>query len=272
MVWLKRPFSRVANLAKPAVPWQPLQFASLEEYAGWLAERAEWVADPLGGVIDSFPSLGHAAYQLLATGKCSLQLGTDQVCWRCREAPAETLPPPEPSAQNVETPAVVPLCREILTPEVTGQDAWDRYRIAELLKGDRFQRHPCVDSDCVICYADRMLGAARVEGDELYYRIDARTGELVMERIHWRGDLPQQLPSPLISQQEAEALVEGRVESSYLAFPSIDHPALDVSKPASRTPCWHVSSHTVDEKGIEYPWVTVIDALTEQILGRYAPS
>ena len=69
MVWLKRPFSRVANLTKPAVPWQPLQFGSLEEYAGWLRERAEWVADPLGGVIDSFPSLGHAAYQLLATGK-----------------------------------------------------------------------------------------------------------------------------------------------------------------------------------------------------------
>jgi hypothetical protein len=33
MVWLKRPFSRVANLTKPAVPWQPLQFASLDEYA-----------------------------------------------------------------------------------------------------------------------------------------------------------------------------------------------------------------------------------------------
>lgn len=69
MVWLKRPFSRAANLAKPAVDWQPLQFASLEEYAGWLREHAEWVADPLGGVIDSFPSLGNAAFQLLSTGK-----------------------------------------------------------------------------------------------------------------------------------------------------------------------------------------------------------
>lgn len=69
MVWLKRPFSRAANLAKPTVDWQPLQFASLEEYAGWLREHAEWVADPLGGVIDSFPSLGNAAFQLLSTGK-----------------------------------------------------------------------------------------------------------------------------------------------------------------------------------------------------------
>ena len=69
MVWLKRPFSRVANLAKPAVPWQPLQFASLDEYAEWLTDHVEWVADPLGGVVDSFPSLGNAAYQLLSTGK-----------------------------------------------------------------------------------------------------------------------------------------------------------------------------------------------------------
>ncbi len=69
MVRLKRPFSRLADRTRPRVPWQPLQFASLEEYAGWLREHAEWVADPLGGVIDSFPSLGHAAYQLLATGK-----------------------------------------------------------------------------------------------------------------------------------------------------------------------------------------------------------
>lgn len=69
MVWLKRPFSRVANLAKPAVSWQPLQFASLDEYAEWLKDHVEWVADPLGGVVDSFPSLGNAAFQLLSTGK-----------------------------------------------------------------------------------------------------------------------------------------------------------------------------------------------------------
>jgi hypothetical protein len=69
MVWLKRPFSRVANLAKPAVLWQPLQFASLDEYAEWLKDHVEWVADPLGGVIDSFPSLGNAAFQLLSSGK-----------------------------------------------------------------------------------------------------------------------------------------------------------------------------------------------------------
>jgi hypothetical protein len=69
MVWLKRPFSRVANLTKPAVSWQPLQFASLDEYAEWLKDHVEWVADPLGGVVDSFPSLGNAAFQLLSTGK-----------------------------------------------------------------------------------------------------------------------------------------------------------------------------------------------------------
>lgn len=69
MVWLKRPFSRMVNLTKPAVPWQPLQFTSLDEYAQWLRERVEWVPDPLGGVVDSFPSLGNATFQLLSTGK-----------------------------------------------------------------------------------------------------------------------------------------------------------------------------------------------------------
>lgn len=69
MVWLKRPFSRLANLTKPKVPWQPLAFSSLDEYASWLADHVEWVSDPLGGVVDSFPSLGNAAYQLLTRGK-----------------------------------------------------------------------------------------------------------------------------------------------------------------------------------------------------------
>jgi hypothetical protein len=69
MVWLKRPFSWLANKTKPTVPWQPLRFASLEEYAEWAREHVEWVADPLGGVVDSFPSLGNAAYQLLSKGK-----------------------------------------------------------------------------------------------------------------------------------------------------------------------------------------------------------
>lgn len=69
MVWLKRPFSTLANKTKPSVSWQPLQFTSLDEYAVWLRDHVEWVADPLGGVVDSFPSLGNAAYQLLAKGK-----------------------------------------------------------------------------------------------------------------------------------------------------------------------------------------------------------
>jgi hypothetical protein len=69
MVWLKRPFSRVINLTRPAVTWQPLAFGSLDEVAGWLQEHVRWVPDPLGGVLDFSPSLGHAAWQLIRTGQ-----------------------------------------------------------------------------------------------------------------------------------------------------------------------------------------------------------
>ena len=48
MVWLKRPFSRVANRTKPSLPWKPLNFDSLEDYAQWLPDHVEWISDPLG--------------------------------------------------------------------------------------------------------------------------------------------------------------------------------------------------------------------------------
>ena len=71
MVWLKRPFSRIANRTRPSLPWQPLNFDSLEDYAQWLPDHVEWISDPLGGVVDFFPSLGNAAWQLATKGRFS---------------------------------------------------------------------------------------------------------------------------------------------------------------------------------------------------------
>ena len=71
-IWMtrfKRPFSRAVMRLRPSLPWQPLEFASLEEYAQWLPQHVRWVPDPLGGVIDFFPSLGYMAWQLFTKGE-----------------------------------------------------------------------------------------------------------------------------------------------------------------------------------------------------------
>lgn len=72
IVWmtrLKRPFSNAAARLRPSLPWQPLEFASLEEYGRWLPDHVRWTPDPLGGVVDFFPSLGYAAWQLFTKGE-----------------------------------------------------------------------------------------------------------------------------------------------------------------------------------------------------------
>ncbi|MCB0254119.1 MAG: hypothetical protein KDI55_10335 [Anaerolineae bacterium] len=68
MTRLKRPFSAVVARLRPSLPWQPLEFTSLEEYARWLPQHVRWIPDPLGGVVDFFPSLGYAAFQLFSKG------------------------------------------------------------------------------------------------------------------------------------------------------------------------------------------------------------
>ena len=71
-IWMtrfKRPFSRAVMSLRPSLPWQPLEFATLEEYAQWLPQHVRWVPDPLGGVVDFFPSLGYMAWQLFTKGE-----------------------------------------------------------------------------------------------------------------------------------------------------------------------------------------------------------
>jgi hypothetical protein len=201
----------------------------------------------------------------VASGQCDLQLGGEQVCWHCREERREPTPSPVPT----ERARKEPLCSDYLTPEVIGHEAWEKYGIADRLRSNEFQRHMCRGSDCIICYGHRMIDEVRVGSDELYYRFDFESGELLMERIHWREDLPEHLPEPLISQQEAEAMVEGEVRGSHLAIHSPDNMLFETDKSSIQDPCWFVSS---TEKGqIDIPRVTVINAMTGEVLARYCP-
>jgi hypothetical protein len=201
----------------------------------------------------------------LAGDECSVQLGGGQVCWLCGEERPEPTPSPVPAKRADGNPQ----CRDYLTPEVTGHEAWEKYGIADRLRSRRIQRHWEPSLDFLVCYGQRRIGEADVVGDELYYRFDIESGKLLMERIHWREDLPAHLPSLLISRQEAESRVEGKVNFSRLAFLGPDRTPIAGSKPVPHQPCWLVSSTLSGV--LEVPRVTVINAITGELVGHYCP-
>jgi hypothetical protein len=66
--WAKLPLSQLANLLRPWRPWKPLDVGTLDEYAAWMKDHLRWRPDPLAGMLDIFPSLGHMAWQLERNG------------------------------------------------------------------------------------------------------------------------------------------------------------------------------------------------------------
>jgi len=61
--------SRLVNLFRPRLPWRPRLFASLDAYGEWLPTAVRWKLEPLGGLFDTFPSLGHIEWQLQTRGR-----------------------------------------------------------------------------------------------------------------------------------------------------------------------------------------------------------
>lgn len=120
--------------------------------------------------------------------------------------------------------------------------------------------------DNLVYYHQRVIGDAIVEKDFVVYQFDSKAEELLGKRSHWRDDLAEQLPSGLISRQQAESLVEGEVLSSSLYYisPESDVYPLD---PTPQNPCWVVQS--MNEYGSLI--VTIIDALDGQVLGYGVP-
>lgn len=206
---------------------------------------------------------------------CNFVLGGGEVCWECRQPTEEgestqQADLDEPPAESTEPASKVATCRDYLTPETTGHQKWDDYGIAEMLRNGNMQQVMCRGDDCLICYGRRMIDDVWVPGDELYYRFDLTTGELVQVRVHWREDLPEHLPAARLSQQEAEELVAGKVEHAFLGLLSPDLLSFRTKKQVSyENPCWFVSSITGTK--LDIPRVTVIDAVTGEIYGQYCP-
>jgi len=109
-----------------------------------------------------------------------------------------------------------------------------------------------------------MIGDAVVEGDFIVYQFEKQTRKLLKKKARWRDDLPDQI-TPLISREQAEAMVQGSVKFSQLLIISPESVEFPI-KPAPTNPCWMVISQ---DNGRRIS--TVIDALEGKILGYGVP-
>jgi hypothetical protein len=116
-----------------------------------------------------------------------------------------------------------------------------------------------------VYWHQRMIDEAFVEKDFIVYQFDKASEELVAVRSHWREDLPEHLPPGLMSQAEAQALVEGEVRGSRLYFISPESDVYPIEPPPEH-PCWIVR-HIVDGALT----ITIIDAVSGTVLGNGVP-
>ena len=119
--------------------------------------------------------------------------------------------------------------------------------------------------DKIVYFYQRTIGQAIVEGDFVVYHFDKNSKELLSKNTHWRGELPEYLPWIMITKEQAESMVQGRVQFSDLYYISPESDVFPL-KPASENPCWVVRS--MDNGN---PVVKVIDAVNGEILGNGIP-
>ena len=134
--------------------------------------------------------------------------------------------------------------------------------LAAHYQGDREFAEVQINDSLVVYYHQRVVGKATVEKDFIVYQIDSRTGELLKHDVHWRWDLSERQPEPLISRGQAIEAVAGQARSArlYMLSPDSDVFPLD---PTPRGPCWVVSWFR--ENGTFA--LTVVDALSGAVLG-----
>jgi hypothetical protein len=121
----------------------------------------------------------------------------------------------------------------------------------------------------IVYYWQRMVEEATVDGDFKNYQFDRHTGEFLEKFIHWRDEVPERLPRPLITQQEAERIAGGRVKSSFLCIISPESPNFRI-QPTPKNPCWIVSLRGEDDEMCGGT-INIIDAVTGTFLGYGTP-
>ena len=126
----------------------------------------------------------------------------------------------------------------------------------------KFKR--CEIGDMIVYWHQRMIDDAIVEFDYIRYEFDKNTEELIEKDVHWRDDLPEQLP-PIISSEQAESMIRGQVLSTKLYYISPESNVFPI-KPTPKNPCWVVRSS--DDTIMT---ITIIDATEGKILGYGVP-
>ena len=136
--------------------------------------------------------------------------------------------------------------------------------LAEYESGDR-QFTEVQIGEKIVYYHQRMIGNATVEKDFVVYHFDKNSEQLIARKIHWREDLPEQLPQTMIAKEEAELLIEGEVQFSRLCYISPESDVYPI-EPTPENPCWIVRS--INDGNL---MVTLVDAVSGRILGNGVP-
>lgn len=127
-----------------------------------------------------------------------------------------------------------------------------------------FTRHEIGDK--IVYFHQRRIGEAIVEKDYINYQFEKQNETFLKKTENWQPNLPEQLPSLKLTQDQAMAMVEGDPQFANLYFIS---PESDVFPfdPFPQNPCWIVNS--LDERG--FAMLTIIDAVTGKNIGRGIP-
>ncbi|MBA7519893.1 hypothetical protein ES705_11981 [subsurface metagenome] len=120
--------------------------------------------------------------------------------------------------------------------------------------------------DTIVYWHQRMVDDAIVEKDYIRYEFDKNTEELIEKEFEWRSDIPEHLP-PIITKEEAESMVEGKIMYTNLWYISPKSHRFPIT-PTPKNPCWAVS--IADDKGYNID-VIIIDAVEGKILGHGVP-
>ncbi|MBD3368511.1 MAG: T9SS type A sorting domain-containing protein [Candidatus Eisenbacteria bacterium] len=159
---------------------------------------------------------------------------------------------------------ILPVVLALLT--ATAAPAADPARVIEEHGDGHLAFERVVIGPFEVYHHQRTLHGAVVEKDQIVYRFDRASGELLSRKAVWRDDVDDRTPAPVITAGEAGALAPGSVLFADLYIITPDSDVFPLERTPSN-PCWVVRSE--DAAGFQH--VTIVDAVTGERLGPGVP-